>query len=131
MLLSRDQILTPKLVIEKFPSEQLEGEVFVRRLSSREMLLHIHDVATTCEVAEKKKQTVLDLRERFIVKCLCDEQGEPILTKADLEALTNQSPKVVDELYQICQKLNPFSEKDKVETDAKNSEEAPSDSSSD
>lgn len=133
MLLQRADFLTPKLKIEKVALQDLEGgEIFVKQLTAKESVAYVTSMQKLMEAAKKAGKENPDcLRESLIVLTACDESGNLIFEKEDVEALGINAARVVVELYEVASKLNPMGGKDAEEEEVKNSKAPSNEQSSD
>jgi hypothetical protein len=61
-----------------------------------------------------------NLRATKVAASICDENGEPLFTAADVIALGKKNSKALDRIIEAVERLNKMSEEDKAEL-AKNS----------
>jgi hypothetical protein len=52
------------------------------------------------------KIRVTNLRERFLVRAICDDQGKRIFEENDIAGLSNRNGAVLDRLFHAALKLN-------------------------
>lgn len=76
---------------------------------------------------QSSKRKLSQIRERLVIACVCNEEGAPILTVKDVEALGKQSIQIIERIVNVAQKLCGMSSED-VEQLAGNSEETAEDS---
>ena len=57
------------------------------------------------------KANLVGLKERFLVSCLVDEEGNRIFNDSDADALGAKSSIAVDRLWQVADRLNAVSDK--------------------
>ena len=76
---------------------------------------------------QSSKRKLSQIRERLVIACVCNEEGSPILTVKDVEALGKQSIQIIERIVNVAQKLCGMSSED-VEQLAGNSEETAEDS---
>ncbi len=86
--------------------------VYVRTLTGTER------DAFDSETAKLGEEGKALFRARMAAATLCDENGEPVFTAEDAEALGRKSGKVLDRLWDVAAKLNGFGQS--VEDDRKN-----------
>ncbi|MFJ4828391.1 hypothetical protein ACIP79_00395 [Streptomyces sp. NPDC088747] len=60
----------------------------------------------------KRKQNLDNFRARMITLCAVDEQGQRIFNSADIKALGTKSSAALARLFNKCQEMNGFTEKD-------------------
>lgn len=116
-VLNRASILaaqdTPTIDV-KIP--EWKGSVRVRTLTAQ-----ARDFLELGIDAERKEMggAMANIRARYAIACTVGEDGEPLFTLDDLEALGQKSGNALDKIYQAAEKLNKLSPGD-VETAAKN-----------
>lgn len=89
------------------------GEVYVRTMTGTE-----RDIFET-ELLTATKGTSSNIRAKLLARCLCDENGERLLSDKDIAELGKKSASALDRCFAVAQRLNGFS-KDDVETLAGN-----------
>jgi hypothetical protein len=92
-------------------TEGYGGVVYLKTMSAKEQL----DI----EKSSRNKNED-NLATKLIVMCVCDEQGNPLFTEADIDAINNKSASVVLELYEAIIHINMKDDRD-IEDLAKNS----------
>src|SRR5688572_27942676 len=118
-MLTREQILAPrKLPTEVVPCPELgEGATLtVRRLTAREFI----------NLTGKAKATPDMTYALWVVACVVDDEGKPVLTEADVTALAEKEITLLERLADAAQRLN-LNAKGQA---AKNSQATPSEDSS-
>jgi hypothetical protein len=75
------------------------------------------------------QEKMKNFRLRFLVLTLCDEDGKPILSDADMEALGERSSVEINRVFDAAWKLNAFTQ-EAVDALGEGSQNAPSDASS-
>lgn len=69
--------------------------------------------ASTVETKRGRQKPNLDnLRARLVARCLVNSAGERIFQSGDVVRLGRKSAQAIDFLFQKCQDLNGFTEKD-------------------
>ena len=118
-LITREQLLNPLPTrIEKVEIEEMGGHVFVKSLSEQQR--------TEFEMSLMKgngnlsRKSLASGRRRLVALCVCDKDGNCLLTEDDAKRLAEQSAAVVDRLYAIAQQLCGLKDDD-LETLVKNS----------
>lgn len=114
-LLSRDAILQANdLPREKVHVPEWGGYVFVRALTGRE-----RDTFETESVRYQPKgqsepnfDALQQTRARLCARAMCDEQGNRLLSDADVEALGTKSAAALDRVYEVAARLSGISAKD-------------------
>lgn len=118
-LLNRDAILTADdLTSEVVDVPEWGGQVRLRVLTGAE-----RDKFEASISADGKKINRENLRARFVVLCVVDDDGQRIFTDADASKLGLKSASALDRLFTKAQRMNGLSDED-VETLAGNSESA-------
>lgn len=116
------------LAADDLKSEAVEvaewgGTVYVRTLTGAER----DDFMLTCARARaqgKKLGLEADPRGitcRLLVATLCDETGKALFTPDDADALATKNSRILDELFEVAQRVNALQETD-VDDLVKNSE---------
>lgn len=75
------------------------------------------------------QEKMKNFRLRFLVLTLCDEDGKPILSDADMDALGERSSVEINRVFDAAWKLNAFTQ-EAVDALGEGSQNAPSDASS-
>lgn len=124
---TRDMLLKP---VER-PSEIVElpelGEgvsVIVTGMTARER--SEFDQQFVSRKGEPMKKRIAEGRERIVVACCRDEEGNRLLTHEDVSQLGKQSCSVIERIVNVAQRLSGMT-KDELENAVKNSEETPDD----
>ena len=88
----------------------LGGTVIVRGLSSLER----DDFEDSITVGRGKKQrvNVINARARLAVRTTIDEDGKPIFTEADVEALGSVRADMLDRIWEAASRLSGITEAD-------------------
>ena len=124
--LSRDAFLRPAAVeIVEVPAPEMGGSVYVRGITARDRSRFETQFQLSSGKSSKKRMQ--EIRERLVVACLCDADGELLLTEADIEAVGKQPAPVIERIVEAAQAVCGMSNRD-VEDIAKNSEETLPDS---
>ena len=108
-MLNRDLILSsddlPKELVQV---PEWSGEVWVKTLSGTE-----RDAFEQSMVSKKKdKPNMENVRARFAVLTICDEQGVRLFAHSDAAALGKKSAAALDRVFAVAQRLNGFSQED-------------------
>jgi len=107
-MLSRDAILSSDdLPRERVDVPEWGGEVFVRTLTGTE-----RDEFEQSMQGKKDKINLDNVRARFAVLTICDEQGTRIFNAADAAKLGSKSAAALDRVFAVAQRLNGFSNED-------------------
>ena len=114
-MLSKDAILKA----DDLPKELVDvpewgGSVYVRTLRGNE-----RDHSEQSLVGKKQKTSLENVRARFAVLTICDENCTRLFTDGDAKALGEKSAAALDRVFAVAQRLNGFSQDD-VEDLAKN-----------
>ena len=121
-LLTRDQLLTPverKIVRVDLSELGEDCHVFVQGMTAKGRSHFERQFAGKSERASERRMA--EIRERLMIACVCDGEGNRLLNKDDVEALGQQAASVVELIVDACQKVCGMSSDD-VETLAENSE---------
>ncbi|HUU97758.1 MAG TPA: hypothetical protein VM487_18640 [Phycisphaerae bacterium] len=125
-MLNRDQILqTQDLPVEVVPVPEWGGEVRVRTLTGAER------DEWEVECTRRRAGDRVDIRgvmARLVVRSAMDEEGRPLFTVADVDALNRKSARAIGRLFKVAQRLSGLTDED-VQVVAKNSESDLSDAS--
>src|SRR2546430_406662 len=103
--LSRDDVLKA----EDRPSEEVEvrewgGTVLVRGLDGKGRDEFFASLTTT-----RKGQQVLDnynATAKLVARCIVDDDGQPVFTQNDVDALGGKSGAALDRVYSVAQRLS-------------------------
>lgn len=124
---TRDMLLKP---VER-PSETVElpelGEgvsVIVTGMTARER--SEFDQQFVSRKGEPMKKRIAEGRERIVVACCRDEEGNRLLSQEDVSQLGKQSCAVIERIVNVAQRLSGMT-KDELENAVKNSEQTPDD----
>lgn len=111
MPLTRDQILqVPDLVTEEVSVPEWGGTVLVKTLTGAE---RDRLEATIVSMNGKKTTTNLkNLRAKMCVASCVDEEGKPLFTEKDVEALGNKSAAALQRVFEVGMRLSGLSEED-------------------
>lgn len=121
MTLNREQLLKPvSIPREKVELPELGGSIWIRGMSAADRSKFENNFQTASGKSNKRKMA--EVRERLLVACCCTEDGSPMLTEKDIEALGKQPIHLVERMVTVAQRLCGMSNED-VELLAKNSEE--------
>lgn len=94
------------------------GAVYVRTLPGYER----DSFEQACQDAQRGKRiNIVGLKARLVIQSVCGEDGKPLFSMLDAEALNRKSSRVIDRLFKVAQKLNGLTQED-VEELAKNSD---------
>lgn len=114
MALTKDQILAADdLGLLEVSVPEWGGSVFIRVMSVGERDAYENDWMVN------KTSGVENFRAKFVQKVLCNERGELLFSKAEIDQLAKKSAKVMSTLWEAAMKHNRLSESD-VEELAKN-----------
>jgi hypothetical protein len=105
MTLTRDQILNhDDLQRERVEVPEWSGEVYVRTMTGSE-----RDAYEMRMVADRESGGVAgihDIRATLAALTVCSEDGAPIFSLADIEALGRKSCAALDRVCEVAQRLN-------------------------
>ncbi len=120
-ILSADDLKREKVMVPEWGDA--DSFVYVRGLSGRE----VDKLAENTIEQHGKKQTVKlsGLRARLCAMAVCDENGKPVFSAADVDALTEKSAAPMIRIFKVAQKLSNLGEDD-IEDLADNLEADPS-----
>lgn len=115
MILSREAILNCNdTKTETVPCPEWGGDVIVKGLSAGERdkweasLFSTKKHGNSFEIVQNKD----NLRAKFVVASAVDEQGKPLFTVGDIEALTRKSAAPMDRLFSVAQRLSGMTNED-------------------
>ena len=104
-MLGRDQILGAKdLVTEEVEVPEWGGSVLVRALSGSELDEfegENYDVANGQVVMNKR-----NARARLLSRAICNDKGEALFTKKDVDALGKKSSRALNRVVVVAEQLN-------------------------
>lgn len=127
-VLTKDQILSSDdLEMELVDVPEWGGEVWVRTLRARER--DQFEAESLQKKGENYETNFRNLRARLVALTMVDEEGNLLFKGKDVEALGNKSARAMDRVFSVAQRLNGIGKHD-IEELTKNSEPAPSESSS-
>lgn len=124
IILTRDQILgTTDLKRELVDVPEWGGSVYVRELTATER----DELELACWQEQQRSGRPLakHYRARLVALSVCDVDGKPLFTPADVDALAGKSGRVIGRLTDAAGKLAGISKADREELEG-NSEAAPS-----
>ena len=99
--LSRDAFLRPAAVeIVEVPAPEMGGSVYVRGMTARDRSRFETQFQLSSGKSSKKRMQ--EIRERLVVACLCDADGELLLTEADIEAVGKQPAPVIERIVEAA-----------------------------
>lgn len=103
-MLNKDQILQAKdAKTEKVEVPEWGGFVYVRMMTARQ-----RDQFEAEQISDPYK----DVRARLAVHTVCDEQGEMLFQKQDVDALGQKSAAALDRIFSAAVKLNRITKED-------------------
>jgi hypothetical protein len=107
MALTADQILAADdLGLKEVKVKEWHGSVFIRVMSVAE-----RDAYERMWIG-KKDSGVANFRTEYLVRLLCDEKGELLFTKEQIEKLGQKSGAVMARLFDAAIRHNAMSEAD-------------------
>jgi hypothetical protein len=125
--LTRDAILAADtLKTEDVPVPEWGGSVLVRELRGRE-----RDEWEASLAVQRGRQMVPDvanMRAKLVARTVVGEDGEPVFTQQDVNALGELSAAALDRVFEVASKLSGLNA-DAVETGKASSATAPNDGS--
>lgn len=127
-ILTRDQILSSTdLKRELVDVPEWGGSVYVRELTATER----DELELACwqESQRSGRPLARHYRARLVAMSVCDENGKPLFTASDVDALAAKSGRVIGRLTDVAGRLAGISKADREELEG-NSEAAPSGDSS-
>ncbi len=111
MILSREQILGAQdTQQETVPVPEWGGEVIVRGLTGTQRDAFEESMYTGR--GKDRKENFANLRARLTVLCIVGEDGKPLFSVKDVEALGNKSAAALDRVFEACQRLSGLAKKD-------------------
>jgi hypothetical protein len=114
MSLTKEQILAADdLGLLEVQVPEWGGSVFIRVMSVGERDAYENDWLVN------KSSGVENFRAKFVQKVLCNERGDLLFTKNEIDQLARKSAKVMSTLWEAAMRHNKLSESD-VEELAKN-----------
>jgi predicted Fe-Mo cluster-binding NifX family protein len=107
-MLTRAQILAAddtRRQVVKVP--EWGGEVTVSVMTGRQR------DAWEASMAGQDAETIMrDARAKLVAACVIGEDGAPLFTQADVDALSGKSAAALDRVVKVAQRLNRIGEKD-------------------
>jgi len=114
MALSKEQILAADdLGLLEVPVPEWGGSVYIRVMSVGERDSYEN------EWMANKSTGVTNFRSKFLQRVLCNDKGELLFTKEEVDALAKKSARVVGTLWEAAMRHNKLTDQD-VEELAKN-----------
>jgi hypothetical protein len=114
MALSKEQILAADdLGLLEVPVPEWGGSVYIRVMSVGERDSYEN------EWMANKSTGVPNFRSKFLQRVLCNDKGELLFTKEEVDALAKKSARVVGTLWEAAMRHNKLTDQD-VEELAKN-----------
>jgi len=111
MSLSKEAILGIKdLQVQEVEVPEWGGSVYVRGLTGAE-----RDAFEASVVEQRGKATkvnMVNMRAKLLVLTICDKDGMPLFTHADIDELGKKSAVALQRLFDIASSLSGLSEKD-------------------
>ncbi len=86
------------------------GDIYVSTLNGT-----ARDAFEQSMQGKKNKPNLDNVRARFAVLTICDEDGTRLFTDADAKALGEKSAAALDRVFAVAQRLNGFSSQDAEE----------------
>lgn len=127
-LLSADEILAADdRVYEIVPVPEWNGEVRLRSLTGKER--DSFEASLSEQKGNKVKRNVENFRARLVSLCAVDDEGKQLFTnRQQVELLGNKSVAALQRVFDKCNEMNGFSDKD-IEELTEDFDEAPDASS--
>jgi len=117
-LLSRQDILGASDIQQELVSvPEWGGAVYVRGMTGTER--DSFEASITEGQGRDVKINAQNLRAKLVARSVVDENGKPLFSKADVEALGKKSARALQRVFNVAQRLSGISDED-VETLAKN-----------
>ena len=115
-MLSKEEILSCSDVkIETVHVPEWGGDICVKTITAQEQ------DEWSVLVSEQRGIKKINAQASFLVMCLCDESGNLIFTKEDIESLGKKSAGAMNRIFNVASRLNGLSKDDLKEIE-KNSE---------
>lgn len=123
-MLTKEQILSADDIVKEIVHvPEWGGDVMVTTISGAQRDRYEQEMAGI-----GKGKVVENFRARLLAKCIVGEDGKPMFDHDEVVLLGKKSCKALDRVFEACQRLNGFSDKD-VEELEKNSEASQGDCS--
>ncbi len=120
MSLDKTAFLTPVPVdLVEFKIPELGGSVWIKGMTVTERSKFERQFRTRKGDTNERKMN--EIRQRMLVACVCNADGQQLLTEADIEAIGKQRADIVERLVNAAQIACGMSTDD-MEDLAKNSE---------
>jgi hypothetical protein len=104
-ILTKDAILAARdFDVVRIDVPEWGGEVCLRPLSCREVERFQDELASRRINDDRFK--LVDLRASLLAKAICDEDGRPIFTDTDMEALGEKNNAVMDRLFSKAREIS-------------------------
>ncbi len=120
-VLDKSALLTP-VAVERVEVSvpELGGSVYVQGMTVTQRNKFERQFRTRSgQTSDRKMQ---EIRQRMLIACVCDQDGTPLFTEADIDAIGNQRADIIERLVEAAQKICGMSSDDVDDLAAKNSE---------
>lgn len=108
-MLTRDQILSAQdTKSETVAVPEWGGDVKVRMMTGRER----DEFEREQYEMAKMGQLGDNIRARLIARCLIDDEGKPLMTSNDVQALGEKSSAALERIARVCRRLNKLEDED-------------------
>ena len=105
--------------VEKVDVPEWGGHVFVRTLPATDLDdFEGENYIVKGRVVEMNRR---NYRARLLVRAICDEEGKPLFTLKDVDALGKKSGTAMTRIFLVAQRLNGLGGEEIVEDAVKNS----------
>jgi hypothetical protein len=115
--------------VEPFPTPEwqgLDGKVFIRTITARDKGA-IEKLTCDSKTGEVSRLDIFTAV--YAAKCMCDENGTPIFTEDDIDALSQKNAGVIERAFRAVKKLNGLSEEAIADAEKNSAKTTTSDSS--
>ncbi len=111
MGLSREQLLKPAAVpVEVVTVPEFDGTVSIKGMTARQRSKFEEQFTTAAGNPNRKRRA--QMRERLIVACCVDDDGQPLFTEEDVPAIGDMPAVVIEPLVDACQRVVGFTSAD-------------------
>lgn len=114
--LTRTEILNaPDLQSEEVAVPEWGGDVLVKGLTGAQR--DAYEASIVKQVGGKPRMDMENMRAKLIALCVVDENGTPIFTQADVDALGRKSGSALQRVFAVAQRLSGLATEDVEEAE--------------
>lgn len=111
MALTRDDILNVKdIQVQEVDVPEWGGTVFVKGMTAKER--DKFEASIIIHAGKTQRVNMNNIRAKLCSATICDEQGEPMFTEKDIDALAQKSASAMQRVFAVAQTLSGITEAD-------------------